>query len=62
LAKGNTAIDGLSGSGRTGGSAHSIDPHWPGNVFDLLLAQIIENKGQPVAHVVINRVGDEHSF
>jgi hypothetical protein len=66
LAKGSTAIDGLSGSGSTGGAgvgggvADPIDPHGPGNVLDLLLAQILEDKGQPIAHVVMNRVGDEH--
>src|SRR6266851_4075906 len=85
LAKGSTAIDGLSGSGSAGGSAaptralralpstrkrgraregafrsHPVDPHWPSDVLDLLLAQILKDKGQPVAHVVINRIGDEH--
>src|SRR6266481_2547460 len=43
------------------GHANPVDPHWPGNVLDLLLAQILEDKGQPVAHVIMDRVGDEHS-
>jgi hypothetical protein len=30
------------------------------DVLDLLLAEILEDKGQPVAHVVMNRIGDEH--
>ena len=36
-----------------------IDPHRPGDVLDLLLAEILEEKGQPVAHLVVNRIGDE---
>src|SRR6266481_6503447 len=39
---------------------HSVDPHRPGDVLDLLLAQILEEEGQPVADVVMNRIGDEH--
>src|SRR6516165_12636756 len=35
-------------------------PYRPGNVLDLLLAQILEAKGQPVAHLIVDRVGDEH--
>ena len=68
LAKGSTAIDGLSGSGSAGADAdgpwqrtaspNPVDPHRPGDVLDLLLAQIFEDKGQPVAHVVMDRVGD----
>ena len=72
LAKGSTAIDGLSGSGSDwwsrrrwalgggAGVANPVDPHRPGDVLDLLLAQILEDEGQPVAHVVVDRVGDEH--
>jgi hypothetical protein len=30
------------------------------NVFDLLLAQIFENGGYPVAHVIMNCIGDKH--
>jgi hypothetical protein len=37
-----------------------VDPHGPGNVFDLLLAQILKDKGQPVAHVIVDRIGDQH--
>ena len=40
--------------------ANPVDPHRPGDVLDLLLAQILEDKGQPVAHVVVDRIGDEH--
>ncbi len=70
LAKGSTAIDGLSGSGSAGGDwvfasgagiSNPVDAHRPGNVFDLLLAQILEDKGQPVAHVIVDRIGDEYS-
>ena len=39
---------------------HAVDPHWAGDVFNLLLAQIFEDKGQPIADVVMDRVGDEH--
>jgi hypothetical protein len=42
------------------GGANPIDSHWPGNVLDLLRAQILKHKGQPVAHVIVNRIGDEH--
>src|SRR5439155_18697379 len=38
----------------------AVDPYRPGNVLDLLLAQILKHKGQPVADVVVNRVGDEY--
>ena len=31
-----------------------------GNVFDLLLAEILEDKRQPAADVVMNPIGDEH--
>jgi hypothetical protein len=44
------------GEGRT----NPIDAYWPGNVFDLPLAQILNDKGQPVADVVVDRIGDEH--
>src|SRR5882672_9958776 len=80
LAKGSTAIDGLSGSGSArvsaaptrapralpspagggggggGGSfrSHPVDPYGAGNVLDLLLAEILENKGQAVANVIMD--------
>src|SRR6266404_6011159 len=38
----------------------TVDAHGPGYVLDLLLAQILEDEGQPVAHLVVNRVRDEH--
>ena len=68
MRNGSTAIDGLSGSGSTatgralgsGGVANPVDPHRPGDVLDLLLAQILEDEGQPVAHVIMNGIGDEH--
>src|SRR6516165_2614358 len=80
---GNTAIDGLSGSGSTasetptralralpspacGGGVREgalwtdpVDPYRPGDVFDLLLPQILKGKRQPVADLVMDRVGDE---
>jgi hypothetical protein len=42
------------------GCANPEDPHRAGDVFDLLLAQILKDKGQPVAHLVMDRIGDEH--
>jgi hypothetical protein len=45
----------------TAGVANPIDAHRPGNVLDLLLAEILKGKGQAVAHVVVNRIGDEYS-
>ena len=42
------------------GCANPVDPHRPSDVLDLLLAQILEDKGQPVAHVVMHGIGDEH--
>src|SRR6516164_9606823 len=75
LAKGSTAIEGLSGSGNTSSLTlprlrgrvreeafrpHPVDPHRAGDVFDLPLAQVLEDEGQPVANLVMDRVGDEH--
>ena len=34
--------------------------HRPGDVLDLLLAQILEGKGQPVANLIVDRIGHEH--
>jgi hypothetical protein len=45
---------------RGGGIADPIDAHRPGNVFDLLLAEILKGKGQAVAHLIMNGIGDEH--
>src|SRR5437868_8512188 len=42
------------------GRADPVDPHRPRDVFDLLLAEMLEGEGQPVAYMVIDRVGDEH--
>jgi hypothetical protein len=46
--------------GGVAGVAHPVDAHQPGDVLDLLLAQVFEDKGQPVANLVVNRIGDEH--
>src|SRR4029077_4552004 len=49
------------GRGREGAfRSNPVDPNRPGDVLDLLLAQILEDKGQPVAHVIMDRIGDEH--
>jgi hypothetical protein len=40
--------------------AHPVDPHGPGDVLDQLLAQIFKDKGQPVAGVIMYRIGDEY--
>ena len=42
------------------GRANPVDAHWPGDVLDLLLAQILKNKGKPVADMIMNRIGHEH--
>src|SRR5215467_2866255 len=39
--------------------ADGVDPHWPGDVFDLLLPQIMKSKGKPIANLIVNRTGDE---
>src|SRR6202035_5816631 len=49
-------VGGGVGEGRT----DPVDADGPGYVLDLLLAQILEDKGEPVADVVVDRVGDEH--
>src|SRR4029077_16127597 len=51
------------GGGGGGGPfrSHPVHPHRPCDVLDLLLAQILKDKGQPVADVVVNCVGDEHA-
>ena len=65
LAKGSTAIDGLSGSGSgvgrpclglfgPAGAGSAVDPHRPRDVLDLLLAQILEGEIELVAHLVPN--------
>jgi hypothetical protein len=40
---------------------HPVDPHRPGDVLDLLFAQILKDKWQPVAHLIMNRIGDEYA-
>jgi hypothetical protein len=40
--------------------ANPVDPHRPGNVLDPLCAEIPTDKGQPVAHLVMDCIGDEH--
>ena len=59
-------MDGLSGSGSTGGArrgalggvANPVDPYWAHDVFDLLLAQILEGVIELVAHLVAHDPGD----
>src|ERR1700730_15766274 len=51
----------LCGWGLGDGIANPIDPHWPGDVLDLLLTQIVKSKWQPVANVVIDCIRNEHS-
>src|SRR5262249_39301628 len=69
LANGSTAIDGLSGNGNDWGGARDmsdgggstldpVHPHRPGDVFDLLLASILEGVGEPVANMVADRARD----
>jgi hypothetical protein len=69
LANGSTAIDGLSGSGSSGGVgvnwcvggtdiANAVDAHWPGNVLDLLLTQIFECDLDLVAHLIAHYPAD----
>jgi hypothetical protein len=45
---------------RRGPCSNPVDPHRPSDVFDLLLAQIVEGKGQPIADVIVDRIGDKH--
>src|SRR5204863_1697488 len=42
------------------GCAHAVDPHRPCDVLDLPLAQILKEEGHPVAHMVVDDIGDEH--
>src|SRR5215472_5258030 len=42
------------------GHADAVDPHWPGDVFDLLFAQIMKRKRKPAAYVIVNSIGQEH--
>src|SRR5215469_1354067 len=49
---------------RTPGGADIADPentYWSDNVLDLLLAQIVKHKGQPVADLVMDRIGDKYA-
>jgi hypothetical protein len=39
--------------GGIAGVANPVDPHWPGDVLDLVLAEILKRKRQPVADVVV---------
>src|SRR5215831_4609051 len=66
LAKGNTAMDGLSGSGSAGGAgvgallaaANPVDAHSPRDIFDLLLAQILKGEIELVAHLIAHDAAD----
>ena len=40
--------------------ANPIDPHWAGDVLDLVLAHVFEDEGQPVADLVLDVLRDEH--
>ena len=63
---GNTASDGLSGKRQSGVSPHralmpsasAVDVHRPGDVLDLLLAQILEREIELVAHLVMHDPAD----
>src|SRR5262249_39768632 len=46
--------------GAGAGVANPVDPYRPCDVLDLLLAQILKDKGQPVADVIMDRIGDKH--
>jgi hypothetical protein len=49
------------GGGREGAfGSHPVDPHRPDDVLDLLLTQILKAKRQPVANLIMNRIGNEH--
>src|SRR6201997_865901 len=51
----------LRGRARVGAfGSNPVDPDRAGDVFDLLFTEILKDKGQPVAHLVMNRIGDEH--
>ena len=43
------------------GPREPCKPVLAGHVLDLPFTQILRDKGQPVAHLVMDRVGDEHS-
>src|SRR5262249_38476107 len=67
LAKGNTAMDGLSGSGSAGGAgvgallaaANPVDAHSPRDIFDLLLAQILKGEIELVAHLIAHDAAEQ---
>jgi len=51
----------LRGRAREGAfRSHPVDPHRPRNVLERLPPHILKDKGQPVANMVLNRIGDEH--
>ena len=70
LAKGSTAIDGLSGSSadagqlpprgsgrrrrRVGEVTHAVDPHWPRDVLELLLADVFEGEVEPARGILLH--------
>jgi len=35
-----------------------VDAYWPGNVLDVLLAQIFEREGELVAHLIAHHPAD----
>src|SRR5262245_19932887 len=40
--------------------ADPIDAYRPGDVFDALLAEIVESKAQPVAYLLVHRARDQY--
>src|SRR5215831_1643322 len=65
----NTAIDGLSGSGSGWGGVeagfsgdgpipNSIHTHWPRDVLNAVLAQVLKRVVEPVAHLIANDTAD----
>ena len=58
-------MEGLSGSGRasarpqlSSASGQRVDPNWPSNVLDLLLAPALELNRHLAFNVVVNRAGN----
>src|SRR5712672_1798970 len=65
LAKGSTAIDGLSGSARgdfrsalPSADPNAVDMHRAGDVLDLLLALVIKGEIELVTHLVADNPAD----
>ena len=63
LAKGSTAIDGLSGRGgpeldlrrwRAGGCHHPVRPDWARNILERLLAHVFESEIEAARRILLN--------